>query len=136
MGKMDIDDFRQQLDPSHPALTIIAIGTTFTGAIDDLKAVRQILKEKHKEHVYIHLDAALFGGFFLTSMSMLPSGLTNRFTDLIRLLFLDTSFLDLMNRWEFMFPLRLRSKISIRIPSGIWMIQFPLSPAHEAAWLL
>lgn len=63
MGKMDIDDFRQQLNPSHPALIVIAIGTTFTGAIDDLRAVRQILKEKHKEQVYIHLDAALFGGF-------------------------------------------------------------------------
>lgn len=63
MGKMDIDDFRQQLDTSHPALIVIAIGTTFTGAIDDLKAVRQILKEKHKGHAYIHLDAALFGGF-------------------------------------------------------------------------
>lgn len=63
MGKMDIDDFGQQLDRSHPALIVLAIGTTFTGAIDDLKAVRKILKEKHKEHAYIHLDAALFGGF-------------------------------------------------------------------------
>lgn len=63
MGKMDIDDFGQQLDPSHPALIVIAIGTTFTGAIDDLKAVRQILEEKHMGHAYIHLDAALFGGF-------------------------------------------------------------------------
>jgi histidine decarboxylase len=63
MGKIDIDDFRQKLDPSRPALIVIAIGTTFTGAIDDLGAVRQILKEKHKEQVYIHLDAALFGGF-------------------------------------------------------------------------
>jgi histidine decarboxylase len=63
MGEMDIDDFRQQLDPLYPALIVIAIGTTFTGAIDNLKAVRQILKKKHKGHVYIHLDAALFGGF-------------------------------------------------------------------------
>ena len=60
MGEMDINDFRRHLNPSHPALIVIAIGTTFTGAIDDLKAVRQILKEKHKEQVYIHLDAALF----------------------------------------------------------------------------
>lgn len=63
MGKMDIDDFRQQLDPSHPALIVIAMGTTFTGAIDDLAAIRSTLKEKHQGHAYIHLDAALFGGF-------------------------------------------------------------------------
>jgi histidine decarboxylase len=63
LGKMDIDDFRQQLDPSHPAIIVIAMGTTFTGAIDDLAAIRNVLKEKHKGSAYIHLDAALFGGF-------------------------------------------------------------------------
>lgn len=63
MGRMDINDFEKQLDPSRPALVVIAMGTTFKGAIDDQKAIRKILEQKHSGPVYIHLDAALFGGF-------------------------------------------------------------------------
>lgn len=63
MGEMDLDDFGQQLHPSRPALIVVTIGTTFKGAIDDQAAIRKVLKEKHNGPVYIHLDAALFGGF-------------------------------------------------------------------------
>lgn len=63
MGEMDIDDFGQQLHPSRPALIVIAMGTTFKGAIDDQAAIRKILQKKHNGPVYVHLDAALFGGF-------------------------------------------------------------------------
>ncbi|ODT70536.1 MAG: hypothetical protein ABS69_15375 [Nitrosomonadales bacterium SCN 54-20] len=64
MGQMDIRDFEKQLDPSRPALVVIAMGTTFKGAMDDQDEIRRVLKEKHRAPVYIHSDAALFGGFF------------------------------------------------------------------------
>jgi histidine decarboxylase len=41
MGEMDMDDFAQQLHPSRPALIVIAMGTTFKGAIDDQAAIRK-----------------------------------------------------------------------------------------------
>lgn len=62
-GQMDIQDLERQLDPSRPALMIIAIGTTFKGAIDDQQAINQVLTDKKVIAVYRHLDAALFGGF-------------------------------------------------------------------------
>lgn len=63
MGQMDITDFEKQLDSSRPALVVIAMGTTFKGAMDDQAAIRKILQAKHGGPVYIHSDAALFGGF-------------------------------------------------------------------------
>lgn len=63
MGEMDLKDFEAKLDPSRPVLVVIALGTTFKGAIDDQAAIRDILKAKHKGPQYIHLDAALFGGY-------------------------------------------------------------------------
>lgn len=66
-GKMDVADLERQLDPTRPALMIMAIGTTFKGAIDDQTAINQILKAKKTIAVYRHLDAALFGGFLAFS---------------------------------------------------------------------
>ena len=63
MGQMDVRDFEKQLDPERPALVVIAMGTTFKGAMDDQPAIRKILREKLRAPVYIHSDAALFGGF-------------------------------------------------------------------------
>lgn len=63
MGQMDIEDFAGQLDPKRPALVVVALGTTFKGAIDDQAAIRAVLAEKHQGPHYIHLDAALFGGY-------------------------------------------------------------------------
>ncbi|MCX7111808.1 MAG: aminotransferase class V-fold PLP-dependent enzyme [Proteobacteria bacterium] len=63
MGQMDLLDFDRQLDPTRPALVVIAMGTTFKGAIDDQAAIHKILAEKHHGPEYIHLDAALFGGY-------------------------------------------------------------------------
>lgn len=77
MGEMDIDDFGQQLHPSRPALIVIAMGTTFKGAIDDQAAIRKILQKKHNGPVYVHLDAALFGGF-LPYLDSHASQLVNR----------------------------------------------------------
>ena len=63
MGQMDIEDFKKKLDYWLPALVVIAAGTSFKGAIDDQVAIRQIMQEKHCGPAYVHLDAALFGGF-------------------------------------------------------------------------
>jgi histidine decarboxylase len=65
MGQMDMADFERQLDPTRPALVVIALGTTFKGAVDDQAAIREILARKHKGPHYIHLDAALFGGYLV-----------------------------------------------------------------------
>jgi histidine decarboxylase len=43
-----------------PALVVATLGTTFQGAIDPLDAVRQVLAGRPS---YVHLDAALFGGY-------------------------------------------------------------------------
>jgi len=63
LGQMDLQDFEKQLDPNRPALVVIALGTTFKGAIDDQAGIREILAAKHQGPHYIHLDAALFGGY-------------------------------------------------------------------------
>lgn len=63
MGEMDAEDLRQKLDASRPALIAIAIGGTFKGAIDNQKAIAQVLAELKPVAVYRHLDAALFGGY-------------------------------------------------------------------------
>ncbi|MFZ2405682.1 MAG: pyridoxal-dependent decarboxylase [Methylobacter sp.] len=61
-GGMDPNDLRQKLadNPSHPALVIATIGTTFKGAIDQIDRIQKALKGYPS---YLHLDAALFGGY-------------------------------------------------------------------------
>ena len=61
-ASMDTDDLKEQLTrySDHPALIIATIGTTFKGAIDD---VDQILQVSNGQDHYLHLDAALFGGY-------------------------------------------------------------------------
>lgn len=63
MGQMDLEDFEKQLDPDRPALVVVAMGTTFKGAIDDQQSINEIIRNKLKAPSHIHLDAALFGGF-------------------------------------------------------------------------
>ncbi len=62
-GRMDPESFRENLDPSKPALIVFAIGSTFMGATDDQDAIQKVLEEKKPIAVYKHLDAALFGGY-------------------------------------------------------------------------
>ena len=64
LGRMDPDSFRENLDPSRPALIVFAIGSTFMGATDDQSAIQKVLEEVKPVGVYKHLDAALFGGYF------------------------------------------------------------------------
>lgn len=61
-GSMDADDLERQLNahPNHPALVVATIGTTFKGAIDPVDAIQGKLQ---KRTAYLHLDAALFGGY-------------------------------------------------------------------------
>ncbi len=65
MGQMDLDDFEKKLDPNRPALIVVAMGSTFKGAIDSQEGIRRILQAKLKAPCHIHLDAALFGGFLV-----------------------------------------------------------------------
>lgn len=61
MGRMDLHDFEAKLDPSRPALVVVAMGTTFKGGIDNQQGINAILKKVAPPAVYRHLDAALFG---------------------------------------------------------------------------
>lgn len=62
-GKMIVSEFEKALDPAKPALVVIAVGTTFKGAIDDQAAIDEALRRKKPIAVYRHVDAALFGGY-------------------------------------------------------------------------
>lgn len=61
MGRMDLADFEAKLDPTRPALVVIAMGTTFKGGIDNQMGINAILKKVAPPAVHRHLDAALFG---------------------------------------------------------------------------
>lgn len=63
MGQMDVSAFEKAIDPTKPALVVIAIGTTFKGAIDDHAAIAAALKKANPPAVYTLYDAALFGGY-------------------------------------------------------------------------
>lgn len=62
-GKMIVSEFEKALDPSRPALVVIAMGTTFKGAIDDQAAIDAVIRRKKPIAVFRHVDAALFGGY-------------------------------------------------------------------------
>jgi histidine decarboxylase len=62
-GEMIPEKFEEALDVSKPALIVLAIGTTFKGAIDNQQAIQEVLNRKTPIAIYRHLDAALFGGY-------------------------------------------------------------------------
>ena len=62
-GRMDLDCLKRSIDQTRPALLIIAVGSTFMGAIDDQAGIQKVLEEVRPVAVYKHLDAALFGGY-------------------------------------------------------------------------
>lgn len=65
-GAMDSSDLKDKLKQNNdaPALVLATIGTTFKGAIDDIDAIQEALSGYD---AYVHLDAALFGGYFQAS---------------------------------------------------------------------
>jgi histidine decarboxylase len=60
---MIISEFEKALDPTKPALIVLAMGTTFKGAIDNQLAIDAVILKKKPIAVYRHVDAALFGGY-------------------------------------------------------------------------
>lgn len=63
MGRMVPDSLEKVLDPTRPCLIVYAMGSTFKGAIDDQKALDDVLARHEGMTVYRHVDAALFGGY-------------------------------------------------------------------------
>lgn len=62
--EMDYSDFYEKLVPNVPAIICLNLGTTFTGAIDDIDQILNALEMKKVEKFYIHVDGAL-GGMLL-----------------------------------------------------------------------
>lgn len=62
-GQMITEEFEKAFNPERPALVIYAMGTTFKGGIDDMKAVNAILAKYPDTAVFRHVDGALFGGY-------------------------------------------------------------------------
>ena len=60
MGRMVPDSLEKVLDPTRPCLIVYAMGSTFKGAIDDQKALDDVLARHEGMAVYRHVDAALF----------------------------------------------------------------------------
>ena len=62
-GAIDCDDLRAsiRIHPDVPPIVIANIGTTMTGAVDDVIAIRRIFEEFAVTRSYIHCDAALSG---------------------------------------------------------------------------
>jgi len=62
-GHMDTAELERQLDPSRPALIVIAVGGTFKSAVDDQEAVNAVIDRVRPRAVYRHVDMALMGGY-------------------------------------------------------------------------
>ena len=60
LGRMDYADLRAKIDPTRPAFVIATVGTTMTGAIDDVDTISEILDDLGVAS-YVHVDAALTG---------------------------------------------------------------------------
>jgi histidine decarboxylase len=62
-GEIDYNDLAETLRIHRdvPPIIFANIGTTMTGAIDNLDRIKQILKDNAIAHYYIHCDAALSG---------------------------------------------------------------------------
>lgn len=61
-GGMDPNDLARKIadHPDSPALVVATVGTTFKGAVDNVEGIAKALLGT--EH-YLHVDAALFGGY-------------------------------------------------------------------------
>ena len=59
---IDTTDLKDKLmqHPNNPALVVATVGTTFKGAIDSIDAIQKVLSGTRS---YLHVDAALFGGY-------------------------------------------------------------------------
>ncbi|NOT13759.1 MAG: histidine decarboxylase [Methylococcaceae bacterium] len=73
-GEIDYQDLAETLRIHRdvPAIIFANIGTTMTGAVDNLDRIKQILKDNAITHHYIHCDAAL-GGMILPFVEHPPA---------------------------------------------------------------
>jgi histidine decarboxylase len=67
-GSLDLNNFKKELlfhlgaHPHSPIIVIANIGTTITGAIDDVPGIKKIMEEVKPKPLYsIHMDGALTG---------------------------------------------------------------------------
>ncbi len=74
MGRMIPDSLEKALDTARPCLIIYAMGSTLQGAIDDQKALNEVLARHGGMAVYRHVDAALFGGSYKQSATKAGPG--------------------------------------------------------------
>jgi histidine decarboxylase len=59
--EMDYEDLYQKLVSESPAIICLNLGTTFTGAVDDIDEILNVLELKKINQFYIHADGALGG---------------------------------------------------------------------------
>lgn len=59
-GEMDYGDFEKKTQNHKNVIVVANIGSTMTGAIDNIEMIAKIL-EKHHVKYYLHADAALYG---------------------------------------------------------------------------
>jgi histidine decarboxylase len=64
-GEIDYDDLRNtiQMNRHMPVIILANIGTTMTEARDDVRQIKQILKDLAVKNHYIHADGALSGSY-------------------------------------------------------------------------
>lgn len=62
-GELDYADLRETLRIHRdvPPIIFANIGSTMTGAVDDLAKIREVLDDLAIQHTYVHADAALSG---------------------------------------------------------------------------
>ena len=62
-GQLDLEDFEATLTLNRdvPAIVVANVGTTMTGAVDDIEGIRRICKNLVINDLYIHADCALSG---------------------------------------------------------------------------
>lgn len=65
-GEIDYTDFETKIKAfsNKPLIIILNLGTTMTGAIDNIKKIKKIIADHSIKEYYLHCDAALHG-FFL-----------------------------------------------------------------------
>jgi histidine decarboxylase len=73
-GEMDYEQLRRALlrRPNAPAIIVAAVGTTMAEARDNVATIKQILDELGKTDRFIHVDAALDGGYLPFVKPRLP----------------------------------------------------------------
>ncbi len=59
-GEVDYTDFQKKITGHKNVIVVANIGSTMTGAIDDVQRIKIILEKKRIKY-YIHADAALYG---------------------------------------------------------------------------